>query len=455
MAKFYLIPLLFVLAFPVRAQLVVENSVHDFGTLQRADEPWADFVVTNHTDKEAVLFRVENPRRTQVLFSKKTIPPRDSAVVRIQYLPESPGPFRVRMKFFSSAWSGYETLEMKGTSTYAASDGIPCPDFSQLPAGRMRPLIVSVRDELAGQPVQNAEIRIYQHGRQVRKGRSDAFGEYADELPIGSYFIAVTQEGRSADTAMVVNAVNDHLLVRLPGMAAEPDVPEEEISAIEEVVQPEDEQDDGYSEEVFVGEDSPVEISDPPGTLSSALYKQSNLVFLVDVSSSMKSNGKLDLLKIAMTDLLSVLRPTDRFALIKYASTTGTIIETKGGLDKAACLEAIAALEAGGETKGAKAINVAGRTAAKHFLPDGHNGIILATDGSFNEGAAQAVKLAKRYHSRDIHLSVLGIRCSNFGEAEMRRLSSAGGGRYVPIESADDAGERLIEEIKLSARKLP
>lgn len=450
-----------ILAVPAVAQLTVPRPVHDFGVLHRADEPWADFVVWNRTDRPAVLFRVDNPRRTEVVFSRKTIPAGDSAVVRVQYLPESPGPFRLKMDFHASAWSKPQTLEIRGEATYAASEGTPCPDFSQIPARRVRPLIVSVQDKWSKEPVEGATIRVYQNGREVRKTGTNTYGEATLDLPLGRYFFVAGRRGQSVDTAMFVNAVNDHLLVRLPEMMAETNEPHESNE-----VAPRNDGNVGSVPDNAIGHENeqpvvaqasePAERSMPPeedGLLSTKDYKESNLVFLVDVSSSMKANGRLDLLKIAMTDLLEVLRPIDRFALIEYASTTGTIIETRGNLDKRECREAIAQLEAGGTTEGAKAINKAGRTAMSHFISDGNNQIILATDGSFNEGAADAIRLSKKYRSKQINLSVLGIRCSKFGEKEMRELAEAGGGRFVPIKTVEDAGKRLIEEIKIGAQR--
>jgi Ca-activated chloride channel family protein len=147
------------------------------------------------------------------------------------------------------------------------------------------------------------------------------------------------------------------------------------------------------------------------------------------------------------------MRPTDRFTLISYASETSLIIETTDNLDKESCARAIAALEAGGNTAGAKAIDAAGSKAVRFFLPDGNNQIILATDGSFNEGHGQALKLTSRYKRKGVHTSVLGIKCGKYTTAAMTELADVGGGRFIPIESTNDAGARLINEIKISSKK--
>src|SRR5690606_13808929 len=129
-----------------------------------------------------------------------------------------------------------------------------------------------------------------------------------------------------------------------------------------------------------------VPAEDENSVLPISAFKPNNLVFLVDVSTSMKKDGKLDLLKIAMVELLDVLRPVDRFSLISYSSETNVLMETESNLDRDACIAAILALEPGGGTQGAKAINKAGSVAMSHFVESGNNQIILATDGAFSQG---------------------------------------------------------------------
>jgi Ca-activated chloride channel family protein len=141
------------------------------------------------------------------------------------------------------------------------------------------------------------------------------------------------------------------------------------------------------------------------------------------------------------------------FTLISYSTETRLIVETTENLNKESCARAIAALEAGGNTAGAKAIDAAGKKALSFYLENGNNQIILATDGSFNEGHEQALKLASKFYRKGVHTSVLGIKCGKYTTTAMTELAAEGGGRFIPIESTNDAGSRLINEIKTSSRK--
>ena len=53
-----------------------------------------------------------------------------------------------------------------------------------------------------------------------------------------------------------------------------------------------------------------------------------NLVFLLDVSGSMKPHNKLPLVKQAMRTLVSTLRSDDRVAIVVYAGASGLVLDS-------------------------------------------------------------------------------------------------------------------------------
>src|SRR5690606_11464931 len=113
---------------------------------------------------------------------------------------------------------------------------------------------------------------------------------------------------------------------------------------------------------------------------------KSNFVFLVDVSGSMDSPNKLPLLKSSMKVLLDELRDDDRVSIVYYASGTGVLLEPTKASDKKKIVDAIDNMRAGGGTSGAAGLGLAYEMAEKHFVKNGNNRIILATDGDFNIG---------------------------------------------------------------------
>ncbi|MES2134547.1 MAG: DUF1573 domain-containing protein, partial [Bacteroidota bacterium] len=85
--------------------------------------------------------------------------------------------------------------------------------------------------------------------------------------------------------------------------------------------------------------------------LNPDLYKPNNIVFLVDVSSSMKDSAKLPVMQYAMQFLIEALRPTDVVTLVSYADSVRVLKEGISGANKKELLESVAKLKARGLTK--------------------------------------------------------------------------------------------------------
>jgi Ca-activated chloride channel family protein len=74
---------------------------------------------------------------------------------------------------------------------------------------------------------------------------------------------------------------------------------------------------------------------------------RSNLVFLIDVSGSMKDRDKLPLLKNAFRMLVETLDPEDSVAMVVYAGAAGTVLESVKAREKGKILAALERLTAG------------------------------------------------------------------------------------------------------------
>lgn len=175
----------------------------------------------------------------------------------------------------------------------------------------------------------------------------------------------------------------------------------------------------------------------------------SNLVFLVDVSGSMMDANKLPLVKSALTLLADQLRPQDRVALVVYAGAAGLVLPSTPGSEKTRINDAIAALEAGGSTAGAAGIRLAYDVATEHFMKNGNNRVILATDGDFNVGTssdAELEKLVDEKRKTGVFLSVLGFGMGNLKDKKMETLADKGNGNYGYIDSFQEARKTFVHE---------
>jgi len=176
----------------------------------------------------------------------------------------------------------------------------------------------------------------------------------------------------------------------------------------------------------------------------------SNLVFLVDVSGSMRSRRKLPLLKKGFRLLAEQLRPEDRVAMVVYAGSSGMVLTSTPGTETDSIKQAITRLEAGGSTAGAAGIRQAYRVAEENYVEDGINRVILATDGDFNVGVSSdgaLQRLVEKKREGGTALTVLGFGTGNIKDNKMETLANHGNGNYYYIDSASEARRVLVEEL--------
>ena len=181
-----------------------------------------------------------------------------------------------------------------------------------------------------------------------------------------------------------------------------------------------------------------------PGRVPSA----KNLVFLIDVSGSMQSADKLELLKSGLRLLVAELGPEDSVGIAVYAGAAGLVLEPTS--DEQRVLAALDRLAAGGSTNGAAGIELAYELAQRHFLPSGVNRVILCTDGDFNVGPTSLGELESLIEARratGVFLSVLGFGTGNLNDATMELLADRGNGNYHYIDGLAEARKVLVRDL--------
>ena len=183
--------------------------------------------------------------------------------------------------------------------------------------------------------------------------------------------------------------------------------------------------------------------------LLSAERPRANLVFLIDVSGSMASPDKLELIKNSLKLLLDNLKPDDTVGIVTYASGSGIALEPTKVSDKYKILSAITALGAGGSTAGAAGIQDAYRLAESNFDKEAVNRVVLATDGDFNVGVSDKNQLKSMIETKrqsGIFLSILGVGQGNYNDALMQTLAQNGNGTAAYIDTLNEARKVLVEE---------
>ena len=185
-------------------------------------------------------------------------------------------------------------------------------------------------------------------------------------------------------------------------------------------------------------------------SIDTADLPPSNLVFLLDVSGSMRPDNKLPLLKKAFALLVDQMRPQDRVAIVVYAGAAGLVLPSTPGNRREKILAAIDELEAGGSTAGGAGLELAYATAYEHFMDGGNNRVILATDGDFNVGAssdAEMVRLIEQERDGGTFLTVMGFGTGNLKDSKMEQIANHGNGNFHYVDGLLEARKVLVEEM--------
>jgi autotransporter-associated beta strand protein len=178
--------------------------------------------------------------------------------------------------------------------------------------------------------------------------------------------------------------------------------------------------------------------------------RNSNFVFLIDVSGSMDQPDKLPLVKESLRLLVEQLDEKDRVSIVTYAGSSGLVLPPTPGDQKDRLLAAITNMSPGGSTHGSAGIQLAYEQAIAAFIPDGVNRVILCSDGDFNVGISSPSDLEKLITEKarsGVFLSVLGYGTGNLKDRTMETLADKGNGNYGYIDSLSEARKLLVEQM--------
>lgn len=210
---------------------------------------------------------------------------------------------------------------------------------------------------------------------------------------------------------------------------------------------PEEEQDEPAAVQAV----SEPEVAGQPGpTLLGAPVN--NLVFLIDVSGSMREENRLENLKESLLYLVKLYRPEDRISIVTYATSVQVILDG-GRISEMDRIESIInGLQPAGTTQGIAGLIKAYDVAVGQYLRGGTNKIVLATDGVFGEDK-KSRKLIESIIAQgaadDIRLSVfsIGNEAQMYGD-RLGEWSSLGSGNYTHIQSVEDTKSQLVREAR-------
>ena len=113
------------------AQITVQKTHVDLGTISSDGIRYADFIFTNKGNKKDYILRINNPREYSILINNKTLLPDSSTKLRIQYNPRQTGKFAEEMDVYVSSAMEPIKISLAGEIIEMPKDASPtCPDFS-------------------------------------------------------------------------------------------------------------------------------------------------------------------------------------------------------------------------------------------------------------------------------------------------------------------------------------
>lgn len=457
-------------------QIIADKKSYDFGELYPNAQTYVDIKFTNTTAKKHYLLNIDKPRDVYYVFSGKVLLPDSSITVRLKINDGQKGKFSHNVALYFSDSNKPVTIRLTGNVKAVNSNPLTeCPDFNSDPRGGDYGFDITVKviDSLTREPIRKSKVYFVQNGGLVGSFYTNKEGIVRKKFPMGYYFLTAEKDNYlNNHKEGYLNFQRNYVVIELhqPPTTTEEDIvyeePEQPEEEIEIVIDNEPTATTEPPEEeitpVVVEEEVPLVIDETPlEELPDTLFdeqhfKLNNISFILDVSSSMNSHGKLDLLKLSMIELMKILRPDDLVSIIKYSSTVSVVCERKTGADKEEIIQKVNALKTSSSTAGGDAIQVAYRLNNKVYSPEKNNIVIMITDGAFNRGDKTYLELvAKSYEQKGIIFSVVGIKTSPYLTAHMKDVVAGGGGDFVEIRTVEDAQTKIVQEIRRTSHRKP
>lgn len=184
-------------------------------------------------------------------------------------------------------------------------------------------------------------------------------------------------------------------------------------------------------------------------------YKPNNILFLIDVSSSMLQNDKINILKTAVNNIVKKLRAIDRITIMTYADTVATVVQYQSVADKKFLIKKISTIHASGGTEAEAAIDEVYASMKSNYLLDGNNDIYMATDGLFSLGKKQKkiIQTFSNNPDKRVTLNILAFGNSAQSLSDLRTISDWGRGQFLYVSNEEEATSLILNQIKINSKK--
>lgn len=440
----------------VVAQIKFSKPPYDMGVITGSPNDYIDITVKNTSNQKIYIFRTDADKKFVIHYSSKTILPDSTIFIRVAYNPDKRGPFNESINIHFSCFTTPYQLSIEGVAaeTSKIASSFDCPSFDRQKPNAIpeSEFVIKVIDSITRQPLPESLVKIVANGLLREAVSTNEYGIISKKLQVGYYyFVASNNYYISNDLGTYVNRNTKEIVIALH---------KKELIPIDEKTPPDLIQvvNEPYFPPIDTKKDTTILVVDTPinekyPDFPSSKFKPNNIVFVIDISSSMKVEGRLDLLKASMIELTKMLRDIDQLTIITYSNKATIIFDTQFVTNKDTIITIIQNLQAGGVTDGGKGMKLGYEMALKAFVKNGNNQVIMTTDGAFNTGGDNVYSLAQKNAKKDVRMSIVGIKMKEGDKNAMYKIAELGNGDFIEINNFDQTQTVLKEEIRLKSKK--
>lgn len=431
--------------------------------------------VQNAYEEVVYILRAEQSERTVIQFSDKKLLPGKEEFIRIQFNPKKTGKFNEQVMVYFSKLLRPLPIQIRGEVESFTKEYDPaCPNFDEKPGRKTFDIRFFVGDGLNMEPVKKARVQTLNLESQ-KEEESNSFGFVHLMLPAGKYRWRVQAEGFETQVVeKYVNRLQNEVNVYLERQEghviadikhAETDSLRKEVfrrildkeEQKEAVIIP-DTTTEAKTESKEQGRPKEPSADTEPRQDSEYLplsqYKKNNLVFLIDVSESMRLSGKFQLLRKALKSLIGSMRSVDQLAILTYSDSVELFMNIKANLDVNRAQKQIDDLFAHGKTNTTAGVEEAYRLTLEGLVADGNNQIFLTSDGVYSkEDTEKTISYIRSKFGTGVKLSTIGVKTEKTNASKLKKIARYGQGKYLSIDDDASAESVLIREVKRNSRR--
>lgn len=178
--------------------------------------------------------------------------------------------------------------------------------------------------------------------------------------------------------------------------------------------------------------------------------KACSLVFVIDTSSSMRRENRLELVKEALVPLVGELDEGDTIGIVTFDREARVNLEPQPASEKERILDAIRALHPNQNTNVQAGLELGYKMASEHLLKDGVNRVLLLSDGVANTGVTTAsaiLESVRAHREQGIYLTCVGVGMGNLNDALLEQLADRGDGQCVYVDRMEEARKAFVENL--------